>query len=87
MEGTAKQTQTEFDAERPDSLVAKQNRLGDDTRRDLARITAELEALRATNDVEHERLAREAHSAISQLSTDGQFLDHVREILRFFKSA
>ncbi len=87
MEGTVKQTQTEFDAERPDSLVAKQNRLGDDTRRDLARITAELEALRATNDVEHERLAREARSAISQLSTDGQFLDHVREILRFFKSA
>ena len=25
--------------------------------------------------------------AIAQLTTDGQFIDHVREIIRFFKSA
>ncbi len=42
---------------------------------------------RAENHQAHERLAREARSAISQLTTDGQFLDHVREILRFFKTA
>jgi hypothetical protein len=32
-------------------------------------------------------MSREARAAVAQLSTDGQFLEHVREILRFFKSA
>jgi len=50
MEAGVRQTQSEFDADRPESLVANQTRLADDTRRDLARLTAELEALRAAND-------------------------------------
>ncbi|WP_375506956.1 hypothetical protein [uncultured Nostoc sp.] len=69
------------------SLPATQQRFAEETRRDLARIAANLEALGATNQTEHERLAREARTAIAQLSTDGQFLDHVREIIRFFKTA
>ncbi|MEH2434664.1 MAG: hypothetical protein V7K25_10515 [Nostoc sp.] len=69
------------------SLPATQQRFAEETRRDLARIAANLEELRATNQTEHERLAREARNAIAQLSTDGQFLDHVREIIRFFKTA
>jgi hypothetical protein len=39
------------------------------------------------NQSEHERLGREARNAIAQLSTDAQFLDNVREIIRFFKTA
>ncbi|MBG1261161.1 hypothetical protein [Nostoc commune] len=69
------------------SLPATQQRFAEETRRDLARIAANLEELRATNQTEHERLSREARNAIAQLSTDGQFLDHVREIIRFFKTA
>ncbi|MEH1874768.1 hypothetical protein [Nostoc sp.] len=69
------------------SLPATQQRFAEETRKDLARIAANLEELRATNQTEHERLAREARNAIAQLSTDGQFLDHVREIIRFFKTA
>lgn len=69
------------------SLPATQQRFAEETRRDLARISSNLEELRATNQTEHERLAREARTAIAQLSTDGQFLDHVREIIRFFKTA
>ena len=69
------------------SLPATQQRFAEETRRDLARIAANLEELRATNQTEHERLTREARNAIAQLSTDGQFLDHVREIIRFFKTA
>lgn len=69
------------------SLVANQQRFSEETRRELARILANLEELRATNQSEHERLSREARNAIAQLSSDGQFLDHVREIIRFFKSA
>lgn len=74
----------QFNLEQPYSLVATQQRFGEETRRDLAKIAANLEELRATNQTEHERLSREARNAIAQLSTDGQFLDHVREIIRFF---
>ncbi|MBD2244517.1 hypothetical protein [Nostoc sp. FACHB-888] len=69
------------------SLPATQQRFAEETRKDLARFAANLEELRATNQTEHERLGREARTAIAQLSTDGQFLDHVREIIRFFKTA
>ncbi|MEH1811040.1 MAG: hypothetical protein V7K26_00640 [Nostoc sp.] len=77
----------QLNPEQPYSLSATQQRFAEETRRDLARIAANLEELRATNQTEHERLAREARNAIAQLSTDGQFLDHVREIIRFFKTA
>ncbi|BCL37799.1 hypothetical protein [Nostoc sp. MS1] len=77
----------QFNLEQPYSLAATQQRFADETRKDLAKIGANLEELRATNNNEHERLSREARNAIAQLSTDGQFLDHVREIIRFFKTA
>ncbi|MBN3878512.1 MULTISPECIES: hypothetical protein [unclassified Nostoc] len=77
----------QLNPEQPYSLPATQQRFAEETRRDLARIAANLEELRATNQTEHERLGREARNAIAQLSTDGQFLDHVREIIRFFKTA
>ncbi|MDZ7993275.1 MAG: hypothetical protein RM022_032230 [Nostoc sp. EfeVER01] len=77
----------QLNPEQPYSLSATQQRFAEETRRDVARIAANLEELRATNQTEHERLGREARNAIAQLSTDGQFLDHVREIIRFFKTA
>ncbi|MBE9234011.1 hypothetical protein IQ231_20670 [Cuspidothrix issatschenkoi LEGE 03284] len=77
----------QLNPEQPYSLAANNQRFSEETRRELARIVANLEELRATNQGEHERLSREARNAIAQLSTDGQFLDHVREIIRFFKSA
>jgi outer membrane murein-binding lipoprotein Lpp len=52
-----------------------------------ARLAALLREQQAENLQTHERLSREARSAIAQLSTDGQVLDHVREIIRFFKAA
>jgi Cdc6-like AAA superfamily ATPase len=58
-----------------------------ETRKELARLANNLEELRAVNQSEHERLVGETRNAISQLSTDAQFLDHVREIIRFFKTA
>ncbi|MFM7365701.1 MAG: hypothetical protein ACKO11_14640 [Cuspidothrix sp.] len=77
----------QLNLEQPYSLAANNQRFSEETRRELARIMANLEELRATNQGEHEKLSRETRNAISQLSTDGQFLDHVREIIRFFKSA
>lgn len=60
----------------------------------LARINQELDHVRVAlreldtkNQAEHGRLSREAEHAIAQITADGQFLDHVREIIRFVKSA
>ncbi|CAN5396430.1 hypothetical protein BH11CYA1_BH11CYA1_03930 [soil metagenome] len=66
-----------------------------------ARTNRELTSLKATfedlarnytkllqdNRAEHETLRREGQNAISKLSSDSQFLDHVREIVRMIKSA
>ncbi|MFB2934926.1 hypothetical protein ACE1B6_06575 [Aerosakkonemataceae cyanobacterium BLCC-F154] len=84
---TVQRIEENLNPEHPDSWVAKQQRQWEATRHDLNRIAANLEELKATNLAEHNRLSREAEQAIAQLSTDGQFLDHVREIIRFFKSA
>ena len=87
MEQKIRILEDQLDLEQPYSLAANNQRFSEETRRELARIVANLEELRATNQGEHERLSREARNAIAQLSTDGQFLDHVREIIKFFKSA
>ncbi|HEY9764262.1 MAG TPA: hypothetical protein V6D07_17160 [Trichocoleus sp.] len=79
--------ETQLDAENPASWIATQQRQWEAIRHDLTTISAELSTLKATNQADHERLSREAKQAISQLSTDGQFLEHVREIIRFFKAA
>jgi hypothetical protein len=77
----------QLSTENPYSLATKYEQFATETRKDLSRLGANVEDLRATNDLDHERLSRESQQAIAQLSTDGQFLDNVREIIRFFKSA
>ncbi|MBV5260317.1 hypothetical protein FLX56_18040 [Synechococcus moorigangaii CMS01] len=54
-------------------------------RQDLAHLRASVEQWRGENDLEHQRLSREAAGAIAQLSEDSQVLHHVREIIRFWK--
>jgi len=87
LESRANETAQQFDTSRPDSLITVQREHIDQTRSSLAKLEAELEALDARNQTQHEELSQQTRSAISQLSTDGQFLDHVREIIRFFKTA
>ncbi|MEA5597227.1 hypothetical protein [Rivularia sp. UHCC 0363] len=87
IEQTVQRMEKQLNPENPDSLEAKQKVYLQETRRELANIAANIEELRATNKTEHERISRESQQAIAQLSTDGQFLEHVREIIRFFKAA
>jgi hypothetical protein len=47
----------------------------------------QLEDFRRTNNEEHRVLARDAESAAAQVAEDGKVLNHVREIVRFFKEA
>lgn len=56
-------------------------------RQNTAKLRAKLEELAAVNETEHQKLSREATGAIAQLSADSQVLNHVREIIRFWKDA
>lgn len=87
LELAVKQLEAQMNAEDPYSFVATQHRAGEETRKELAHLSTVIEQLEANNKAEHQQLSREAKNAIAQLSTDGQFLDHVREIIRFFKTA
>jgi hypothetical protein len=87
LESTINNLEAKFNSNDPNSWVAIQERQQEATRRDLTRLAASLEDLSATNQAEHTKLAREAESAIAQLTDDGKFLNHVREIIRFFKEA
>ncbi|MGP1375064.1 MAG: hypothetical protein ACTS3T_19705 [Almyronema sp.] len=74
-------------AENLDSWATAQQRAIAALRQELTQLSANHETLTATNQSEHERLRREARNAIAQLSSDSQFLEHVREIIQFFKTA
>jgi hypothetical protein len=87
LEESVRQINEQLNTENPYSWVSKYEQFADKTRKDLSRLGANIEDLRATNDLDHERLVRESRQAIAQLSADSQFLDQAREIIRFFKSA
>lgn len=78
---------TQLDADDDTSWLNDQNRRWETNRADIAKITAEIANFKATNQLEHQQLAQEAKQAISQITVDGQFLEHARELIRFFKTA
>jgi hypothetical protein len=79
--------EAKLDLNNPDSLISMQQNISQENRSQLARLSALLENFEAKNKVEHEQLSREAKNAISQLNEDSQFLSHVKEIIRFVKTA
>lgn len=87
IEQATKQLEYQLNPENFDGWAATQQRTLAALRQDLTQLAAGQEDLKATNQADHDRLSREARNAIAQLSTDGQVLEHVREIIRFFKSA
>ncbi len=87
LESKVTQIEEKLNPEYPTSWVASQQRQWEAMQNELTVVAAAMENLRSTNKAEHIQLAREAQNAIAQLTTDGQFLNHVREIIRFFKEA
>jgi hypothetical protein len=79
--------QEEFNLDNPQSVLVKHSRNLEAMRHDLTQVAAGLESLKSTNQAQHEQLAKESQNAIAQMTEDGQFLNHVREIIRFFKQA
>lgn len=87
LESTVRNLAAQLNSDDGTSWAAVQEREQRATRRELTNLAASLENLRSTNQAEHTKLARDAESAIAQLTSDGQFLNHVREIIRFFKES
>ena len=87
LETAIKQIESLLDTNNLNSLISKQQQATQENQVALARQKALLEEYKAQNTVEHERLSREAKNAIALLSEDSQFLSHVREIIRFIKTA
>jgi hypothetical protein len=77
----------QLNLEEHQSFAARQQARADDQQRKLEQLRLALDELRAVNATDHARLSREQQQAIAQISTDGQVLDHVRELVRFFKNA
>jgi len=71
----------------PDSWAAQQNAYARTLDQVLTDLSTEHRQLVVQNQTEHRQLRAEARDAIAQLSEDGQFLEHVREIIRFVKTA
>lgn len=77
----------QLSAEKEESIVSIQQREWKDIRHEMSKLRATVEQLQANNQLQHEELSREARNSIAQLTEDGQVLNHVREIIRFFKTA
>lgn len=71
----------------PSSFASQHNLVIESCKHQIAVMRKDQERLVSQNDKEHERLSQESRDAISKLSTDGMFLEHVREIIRFLKTA
>lgn len=87
LESSIKNLESQLNLSDPNSWLATQQRRQEAATIELTRLAASIQNLTATNEAEHTKLARDAESAIAQLTDDGKFLNHVREIIRFFKEA
>lgn len=87
MEENIKQLLDRLSLESPHSWASRQQESVLEVRRQLTVVNAQLENLRTNHQEDLEQIRRESRQAISQLTVDGQFVDHIREIIRFFKSA
>ncbi|WP_310424839.1 hypothetical protein [Chamaesiphon sp. VAR_48_metabat_135_sub] len=78
---------SQLDPNNDESWLSQQNNRGENNRAELSKITVSMADMKASNELDHQRLAQEARQAISQITVDGQFLEHARELIRFFKTA
>jgi hypothetical protein len=76
-----------MDAPHADSWATSQETQWRVQRQDLDQLATAHRTLMTDNEAAHAHLSREARNAIAQISEDGQILENVREIIRFFKSA
>jgi hypothetical protein len=77
----------ELDKSSPDSFASVQLREIKSTRDSLKDVRVKLDNLDVQNRAEHERLAKKSEESLAKLGEDAQFLNQVRDLIRFVKSA
>ncbi|MGB3532815.1 MAG: hypothetical protein WBA13_04785 [Microcoleaceae cyanobacterium] len=87
IEAQVKSLTDKLNPNQSDSWVSTQTKKQEILQQDLTRLATELEIIKAENISEHRQLSKVTETAIAQLSADGEFLNHAREIIRFFKQA
>ena len=89
LEAQTKQIQRHLnlDERRDDSWATQQEAALAYLKADLEQLSLAHKAFKTDNQAEHQQLVKEARNAIAQLNEDSQFLEHAREIIRFFKSS
>jgi hypothetical protein len=87
VESQVKHLLAQINPETSNSWAAMQEKQQETLQKHLTRLASELEMLKAQNQAEHRQLSRATETAVAQLSADGEFLNHAREIIRFFKEA
>jgi hypothetical protein len=87
LEDRVTQLTNQLDPDDDTSWLSQQNYRWEANREEIAKLTVAIANLKAVNESEHQRLAQESRQAISQITVDGQFLEHARELIRFFKEA
>lgn len=81
------QLQQKLNLNDPKSFASLQEEQIRELKQKLGNLTTSLEQLITVNQKQHEQLSQESKNAISQLNEDSQFLGHVKEIIRFIKTA
>jgi hypothetical protein len=87
LQNRVRNLEEQMDTHNPSSFVAQINRSNEDVRQRLGLVTSQHQQAEIDHKLQHEILMRESRDAISKVSQDIQFLDHVREIVRLIKSA
>lgn len=87
LEKMLKELTDTLDQKNPNSYRFKQEQTEQFLQNELIEFKKTIEILKVTNQSEHELLEKRSETAIAQLSEDSQFLNHAREIIRFFKKA
>ena len=87
LEDRVTQLSSKLDPDDDTSWLSEQNYRWETNREEVAKITVSIANLKATNESDRQRLMQETRQAISQITVDGQFLEHARELVRFFKEA
>lgn len=64
-----------------------QDRRAESNRAELSKLNVAIANLKADSEANDRRLSEEIRTAVSQITVDGQFLEHARELIRFFKEA
>jgi hypothetical protein len=79
--------QEKLDPEHKDSWASEVESRFTDHAATLERIRQRIDTLQETNKLEHEKIVRDAENATSKAMADAAVVNHVREIVRFFKDA